>query len=634
MLNRLIAFTARLGFILACGCFACGIVMIGMRYPLVAVVLAGLVAWRRLGRHHGSSWTHGSATIASSMQIERAGLMADEGLMLGRCLPDKPSKSAALSALLNPMIGHETACRTFLAAFFSKQWLADRMLRLTSYIHLATYAPAGAGKGIAVLIPNLLSYRGSCVVTDPKGELFKATAKHRRKKFGSKIFRLDPFEICGPGSDTLNPLDFIDPKADDFLDQCRDLASMLIVRSGEQKDPFWDDSAELNVTGFTAFTCGFEPKKELRTLDTVRGIASSRHGYAKAIEIMQQVGECQGVIRRLGGLLTWFTGEALSGVLSTFQRHTAFLDSPVVKRNTAASSFDPMILRRKKATIYLILPADRLISLAALQRMWVGTIMQRITAGVPTEKNPVLWLLDEYAHIGHMRAIEDAVTLKRGMGMRLWFFFQSVEQLKTCFGEHASTIADNIGTSQFFGINSYETAESISKRVGETTIRTVSKNRTVSSSSPTGGGPQGPGSGSRSTSDSTTTSDIARRLLKPEEILTLPDDVTLIFHKNLPVITAQLVKYFKAPEFRWGRSGKQRRLGLAAGIMAAFAVVAGLMLVSFASSLPYQQRTNRPGPASYLPEQVKDGWNRVVGGNATTLPVPGFRNWNRPGKGF
>ncbi len=63
--------------------------------------------------------------------------------------------------------------------------------------------------------------------------------------------------------------------------------------------------------------------------------------------------------------------------------------------------------------------------------------MRVITRGKPTEKNPVLWLLDEMAHIGQMRAIEDAVTLMRGMGMRLWFFFQSLDQLKTCFGDKA-----------------------------------------------------------------------------------------------------------------------------------------------------------------------------------------------------
>ena len=630
MIAKLIAFLCRILFILAGGVFAGGCVLIGLRYPWIALAVAAAAAWRRLRRGLGSDWSHGSASIASLPQMENGGLLDGNGLILGRCLPETPAKRAALLGLLSPRVGSETACRTFLAAYFGKQWVADRMVKVRDYVHLATYAPAGAGKGVAVLVPNLLSYRGNCVVTDPKGELFKLTAAHRRKKFGHKIIRLDPFGVCGPGSDTLNPFDFIDADADDFLDACRDLANMLVVRTGQEKDPHWNDSAELNLTAFTAFTCGFEPDRKLRNLATVRGIASSRHSFAKAVEIMQQVESCQGVIQRLGGLLTWFTGEELGSVLTTFQRHTAFLDSPVIVRNTAVSSFDPRILRKGKATIYLILPADRLASLAPLQRMWVGTIMRTITRGVPTEKNPVLWLLDEMAHLGHMRAIEDAVTLMRGMGMRLWFFFQSSEQLKSCFGEHAPTVLDNIGTQQFFGVNSYETADAISKRIGDATIAVRSVNETRSDSRPVGGGGKdGPPAGSRSTSQSVTSSDIARRLLKPEEVLTLPADVTLIFHKNMPVITAQLVKYFHAPEFRWGGSGKQRRLGLAAGVMAAFTLTVSLLFTGLAASLPPPEPIRRTGGGVpvYRPQPFGQARPLPYGGYPPTLP--GYRQARR-----
>ena len=356
----------------------------------------------------------------------------------------------------------------------------------------------------------------------------------------------------------------------------------------------------------------------MRNLQTVRGIASSRHSYAKAIEIMQQVDACQGVIRRLGGLLTWFTGEELGSVLTTFQRHTAFLDSPVVARNTAATSFDPMLLRKGKATVYLILPHDRLSSLAPLQRMWIGTIMRAITRGQPTEKNPVLWLLDEMAHIGHMQPIEDAVTLMRGMGMRLWFFFQSCEQLKTCFGEKAATVLDNIGTQQYFGINSYQTADDISKRIGDATIENRSLNDTTSDSRPTGGGggQHGPPPGNHSTSRSVTSSDIARRLFKPEEILTLESDIALVFHKNLPVIPVRLVKYFSAPEFRWGGCGRQRRLGLAAAIVALFTLGVSCLFAGFAVSLPAPMPAQQAdgGAAAYgesygdlIPPLIDDG---------------------------
>ena len=622
MLSRLFAFLTRIVFLLACGLFAVGLVLIGRRFPMIAFALAAWVAWKRLRQWRGSSWSHGSAEFSGLAAMEKGGLLPDDGLILGRCLPEKPSKLAAILGLLNPRILSKSACRLFLAAFFGRGWLADRMIRLRTPIHLATFAPAGAGKGVSVLVPNLRSYRGNCVVTDPKGELYRLTAEHRRKQFGHTIIRLDPFGVCGKGGDTLNPFDFIDAEADDFLDACRDLANMLIVRKTGAKDPHWDDSAELNLTALTAFVCGFEPDRTQRNLQTVRGIASARNRYAAAVEIMQKIDACQGVIRRLGGLLTWFTGEELGSVLTTFQRHTAFLDSPAIARHTASSSFDPMILRHGKATVYLILPHDRLSSLSALQRMWVGTLMRVITRGQPTEENPVLWLLDEMAHIGHMPAIEDAVTLMRGMGMRMWFFFQSLEQLKTCFGDTAATVLDNIGTQQYFGITSFETAEILSKRIGETTISIISSTDTTTDSRPTGSGPNGSGPGNRSTSSGLTSSDIARRLLKPEEILTLPKDIALVFHQNLPVIPARQLRYYNAPEFRRNRIGRQRGLGVAASVMAAFSLAAGVVFAGLAASLP------PPAPGRRAVAPAGHRLNRRAMGNAAPLPfrgVPGRR---------
>ena len=181
-------------------------------------------------------------------------------------------------------------------------------------------------------------------------------------------------------------------------------------------------------------------------------------------------------------------------------------------------------------TVYLTVPGDKLAVWAALQRMWLGTLLRLCTRGVPSEKNPVLFLVDEAAHIGQMHALEDAVTLLRGSGIRIWLFLQSLEQLKKCFGDNAATILDNMGTQQYFGITSYDTAEILSKRMGETTlvIRTDSGNE--GNSTPVGG--DGKAGGSRSSGSGFNISEIARRLLRPEEILALPPTTALVFHKN------------------------------------------------------------------------------------------------------
>jgi type IV secretion system protein VirD4 len=83
--------------------------------------------------------------------------------------------------------------------------------------------------------------RGSVLVNDPKGELYRATAEKRRA-MGQRVVRLDPFSVCGPGGDTFNPLDLITDKAEG-IDDARALAEALVVRTGEEKDPFWNDPA-------------------------------------------------------------------------------------------------------------------------------------------------------------------------------------------------------------------------------------------------------------------------------------------------------------------------------------------------------------------------------------------------------
>ena len=114
--------------------------------------------------------------------MESGGLLCEEGLILGRCLADPPLLRAAILALFWPGTRSDLACRMFFAALFGGKWLRNRLIRVTSFVHLLTCSPAGGGKGVAALIPNLLAYRGNCVIVDPKGELFRATAKHRKRR--------------------------------------------------------------------------------------------------------------------------------------------------------------------------------------------------------------------------------------------------------------------------------------------------------------------------------------------------------------------------------------------------------------------------------------------------------------------
>jgi type IV secretion system protein VirD4 len=585
------AFLNRLMLLLAVMLASLGVAWIVRLYPFATLIGLAAVVWHQSHRFTGSRWSHGTAKMASSQDLLRGGMLCDSGLTLGTTeLVNRPGRLSATLGLISPLRSGEQACRCFLAAWFGSAWQANRFIRIQKFVHVATFAKTGGGKGVGLIVPNLLSYGLSVVVIDIKGELYKITADHRKRRLKHKIIRLDPLGIAGPVAESacINPLDYIDESSDSFLDQCRELAGQLVVKTGKEQDQHWVESARLVLTAFIAFVCGCESDRSKRTLNTVRMFVSSRVAFANAITIMQQeTAACEGVIARLGNLLTWYVDRELGSVLTTVQRFTEFLDSPSIQRHTASSSFDPRILRSGKVSIYLCLPHDKVESLAPLQRMWISTIMRVIAKDGTGETDSVLFILDEAAHLGRVEAIEQGVTLLRGMGIRLWFAFQSLGQVKEVFGEKASTILDNIGTQQYFCVSSFESAEAISKRVGETTIaiqtfnESFSRSRSVGSSSPSGQQP-----GNVSTSSSRNYSDMARSLIRPEEIMTMDEDMSLLFHNNLPVVATRLIKYYEHPAFRRGGIGKPRRLGLAAGVASACLLVLSVAFIDLAHNLP------------------------------------------------
>ncbi|MCG7492498.1 type IV secretory system conjugative DNA transfer family protein [Thalassobius sp. Cn5-15] len=135
--------------------------------------------------------------------------------------------------------------------------------------HLLTVAPTRAGKGTTQIIPNLLTYGGSALVIDPKGENAFATAE-RRQQMGQEIQIVDPWAIT-PLDDlqvsSFNPLDWLDTTDPDLPENAMLLASALVVE-GNSKDPFWDEEAKALLQGLTPrsnYACCDRPRRRWRT---------------------------------------------------------------------------------------------------------------------------------------------------------------------------------------------------------------------------------------------------------------------------------------------------------------------------------------------------------------------------------
>lgn len=424
--------------------------------------------------------------------------------------------------------------------------------------------PPGSGKGIAIVIPNLLTHRGSVVAIDPKGELFQITGRVRKRRLGNKVLRLDPFGVCGQnGVARLNPLDFIDPKSPLVGDQCAVLADALVIETGKESDRHWILSARLAIQAAILYVAVYASPED-RNLNAVADILTDAESFAGMLAMMRDVsGELAAssshlpayrLLQRLGNTMSAWQDRELSSVLSSIGSHLSWLHSDPIEEHLSASDFDRRDLIRKKMTVYLVLPPKYLTTLNRLLRLWIATLYGGITELGAQEERQVLFMLDEAESIGQMDSLSQALALGRGYGVRVFMILQSLGQLKILFPKdgEAQTAEASIDHKIFFGVRDYQTAEQVSNYLGTGTVAVASKStsRGTTESGNIVGAILGDEklSISRNKGTSETWSETGRRLLMPDEILNLPADTAIIFAKGVPPILGKLAKYYQTPE--------------------------------------------------------------------------------------
>jgi type IV secretion system protein VirD4 len=224
---------------------------------LIAGVIVMAVLARR--RWRPSTTAFGTARWASEAALQAAGMLGKTGLVLARTARGK-------------------------------------LIRVRDYCHLLLVGPTGAGKGVSIIIPILLSYiRGSLICFDTKGDLY-ATCGKRRAGRGRRVVRLAPFN---GGSDKLNPLDLISADDPMLVDHARAMAEALVVRQGTEHDPHWNDKAVQVICALLVLVL-LRFEGEERSLNAVQEIASDPELLAAAAEKLRDIG---GIPARLGNQL-------------------------------------------------------------------------------------------------------------------------------------------------------------------------------------------------------------------------------------------------------------------------------------------------------------------------------------------
>ncbi|SSC70160.1 unnamed protein product [Ciceribacter sp. T2.26MG-112.2] len=336
-----------------------------------------------------------------------------------------------------------------------------KLLRYDGPAHLLTMAPTRTGKGVGTIIPNLLTSDRSVICIDPKGENARITGR-ARAQFGP-VHVLDPFGVTGKHSAAYNPLDQLDPDSLDIADDASSLADAIVFdEPGMAGDAHCNEEAKALISGLILKIVVGEPpgRRSLATLRDYLTLAPER--FASLLADMQDSDAANGLIARAANRHLGKSEREAAGVLSSAQRHTHFLDSPRMMRVLDESYFSFADLKRHNATVFLVLPPDRLSTYSRWLRLLITQSLADIAREPAATGRPVLYLLDEFAVLGHLAQVESAMGLMAGYGVQLWPILQDIHQLRATYGRRAGTFLSNAGVLQVFGVNDLETAELIS----------------------------------------------------------------------------------------------------------------------------------------------------------------------------
>jgi type IV secretion system protein VirD4 len=354
--------------------------------------------------------------------------------------------------------------------------------------HILTVAGSRGGKGVSLIVPNLLMYDGSVLAIDPKGELARITARARRQK-GQKVVVLDPFGESGIASGSFNPLDELDPESKNVKDDAAQIADALIVAN--ERDPHWTDSARILIKALILFTLTL-PRDD-RHLVTVWRLLAGTHPI---VVEMARRGECSSraalflVLRGCKGVFDDAVAGAganfgqmadreLASVFSSALTQLEFLDSKRMEDVLQRSDVRLSEMKTGKTTIYLCLPATRMGTHARWLRVIINLALIAFERTKVKTEIPALMVLDEFAVLGHMKSVEVAAGLMAGFGVKLWVVLQDLTQIKRLYKESWETFVGNAGVMTYWSNSDKTTLDYISEKLGQTAVLLERKSDTT-----------------------------------------------------------------------------------------------------------------------------------------------------------
>ncbi|MBI5163286.1 MAG: conjugal transfer protein TraG [Magnetospirillum sp.] len=473
----------------------------GLVGSLVAVIGS---LWR--ARQTRLVTTYGSSRWATRAEVEQGGLFKSAGVFLGR--------------------------------------LGGRYLRHDGPEHVMAFAPTRSGKGVGLVIPTLLSWTGSAVIHDIKGENWQLTAGWRRK-FSHCLL----FNPTDPRSARYNPLLEVRKGPHEVRD-VQNIADILVDPEGAlERRSHWEKTSHSLLVGVILHVLYAEEEK---TLARVAGVLSDpRRSFEHTLRAMMATNhlgtaenpQVHPVVASAAREVLNKSDNERSGVLSTAMSFLGLYRDPVVAETTAACDWRiaDLVDAERPVSLYLVIPPSDISRTKPLVRLVLNQIGRRLTEtleGDPAKRrrHQLLMMLDEFPALGRLDFFETALAFMAGYGIRAYLIAQSLNQISKAYGDN-NAILDNCHVRIAFSSNDERTAKRISDALGTATELRAQRNYAGHRLAPW------------LSHVMVSRQETARPLLTPGEVMQLPPTDELVLVSGLAPIRARKLRYYQDRNF-------------------------------------------------------------------------------------
>lgn len=438
----------------------------------------------------------GDAHWATWQDINNAGLFAREGLILGKN--------------------------------------KGRYLISDTPTHCIVIAPTRSGKGVGIVVPNLLNWPDSLICLDIKHENFRKTAGFR-KEYGHDVFMWSPLDQNGL-SHRYNPLDAVSKDPYQRISDIQIIANILI-KDPVKSDPVWASEARALFVGLALYV--MENDEMPSTIGAINRLLGTEQDLGDICKhIVSKHPELSSTIKK--SLLNFANKAAKerSGVKSSLNQAINLWDNPVIDAATSTSDFSIADLRKKRMAVYVGVLTGQIQTLAPLLRIFFEQVITTLSLKEPDESDPykVLLMMDEFHMLGAMSSMTTAFTLLGGYNCRVMAVVQGLKWLDDTYGkDKRDGILSCCAHQIFFAANDLETASYVSNSCGEKTVKTVSTSKKNSF---------------KYEPPSKNISYRARSLISKEKVKQLPKHEEIIIAEASYPIRARKIAYYKDAVFK------------------------------------------------------------------------------------